>query len=481
MESNKQKFLKNPTVNPKNNKPIKIGDKTYNQLTEKYGYPKFKSPVTGSKIAVGKITYNNLIKNGMSEDYLLSLLNEDIKINDINNRQHKIDDKEINNDINISLPSDMYGEMIKHMKTIDLLQFCLVNKQINQLCTFNQNLNILRKTLGYKTLACGYANTFIIKNDKLYGIGANNHGQIGIGVQSKGYGIAMKEMNIPSNHKPLSVACGHHHMVVLTTGGLYGAGRNHHSQLTGTERHFLTLTKLKTPGKVLSIACSDETTYIITDEGLFYVGQNIASFDEKVYKFTKMEINDPLNVVCSNTHTTVLTKNGVYWFGRMRRDGQVYSPELINISNDILHISNGTGYTMILTTDGLYGVGANHSGQLGIGYKSDFENNPVLVPIDNVVQTSCQFDTTFMLKSDGNVYMAGENRYNSSVGGYYILLPTKMNLDHITNIVSSHEHTIFQEGELYHGYGSSYHNQLGTGSKYERPLYKNLYFNKSKK
>jgi hypothetical protein len=50
-------------------------------LTKRYGYPKIKSPVSGSKIAVGKVTYYKLIKEGMSENYLLSLLH----INDVNN------------------------------------------------------------------------------------------------------------------------------------------------------------------------------------------------------------------------------------------------------------------------------------------------------------------------------------------------------------------------------------------------------------
>jgi alpha-tubulin suppressor-like RCC1 family protein len=436
-------------------------------LTKRYGYPKIKSPISGSKIAVGKVTYNKLIKEGMSENYLLSLLN----INDEKmNNKNIISDEKMNEKTQL-LPNDVMYEISKHLKMNDLLGFCMVNKQFKKLCENNQNLNIFRNSIKYKTLACGYGNTYIIKNDKLYGIGTNAHGQLALGIQSKGYGVSLKEMTIPNSYIPLSVSCGSNHTLVLTLDGLYGCGRNHCGQLTGYDKHYLVLTKIETPGKVLSIACGDDTSYIITTQGLYYTGRLV----NNIHQFTKIDIDNPLMVTCSNTHTAVLTTDSVYWFGHMPQDGKMYLKQLINLTN-VLDVSSGTGYTMILTTNGLYGIGHNSYGQLGIGNKSYYEPNPVLIPIDNVKHISCKYLTTFILKNDGTVYTCGENPRITKEETYYLLLPTQTSLTNVVSIVSSHEHTVFlKEDGSYHGIGSNYHHQLGKCSKNSNIIRNDLY------
>lgn len=454
MASRKQRFLHNPTINPKTNKTITIGDETYHQLAKKYGYPKITSPVTQSKIAIGKGTYYKLIKEGMSEVYLLSLLIPKVKESN-----------------QVILPNDMLYEITRHLKTHELLSFCMVNQKLHQYCQNNKNLNILIYNLQHKKLACGYSNTFMIKDSKLYGIGSNSHGQIGMGVQSKGYGVSLKEMIIPNNFIPLSVSCGKDHTLVITTDGLYGCGRNHHGQLTGKEKH-LTLTKINTPGKVLSIACNDTTSYIITSEGLYYSGYNQVTRDN-VDLFTKIDLPNPMLVSCSGSHTVVMTKEGVYWFGNMRGDANPQPPQYVDLE-DILDISAGENYTMILTVNGLYGLGANYHGQLGIGIISNYEEKPVLCPISNVKHISCQFNTTFILTNDGLVYVCGTNNGLVNQKIYRLPDPVPLSLTNITHIVSSHEHTIFMENDQYHGYGSNYHNQLGHSAKSR--ISKNLFF-----
>lgn len=460
MASRKQRFLQNPTINPKTNQIIKIGDESYHKLAKKYGYPKIKSPITQSKIAIGKGTYYKLIKEGMDESYLLSLLNEPMPV-------------EGGSSMTIYLPNDMIYEIMTHLKTHELSNLCNVDKNLNQYCKTNKNLNILLDNIKYKKVACGYSNTFIIKDSKLYGIGSNSHGQIGIGVQSKGYGISLKEVPIPGNHIPLSVSCGKDHTLVLTTDGLYGCGRNHHGQLTGKEKHYLSLTKIKID-HVLSIACTDSTSYIITSEGLYFSGYDTIN-KKNVNVFTKIEINKPMMISCSNSHAAVMTKEGVYWFGNMRGDAKPQPPQYVNVDNinDILDVNCGTNYTMILTTTGLYAMGANYNGQLGVGFVSIYEEMPLLCNISNVKHISCQFNTTFILTNDGLVYVCGTNNGLFKKQDYRLTNPVKL-LENITDIVSSHEHTIFVENDIYHGHGSNYHNQLGSSAK--TTISKNLFF-----
>lgn len=391
----------------------------------------------------------------MSQDDLLSLLNPDI-IQDIPKTELK------------PMPNDILYEISTHLSISELLSFCMINKQFNTFCLKNENLNILRQNIGYKTLACGYNNTVFIKNDKLYGIGSNAHGQIGIGVQSKGYGISLKEMDVPDT--PLSVSCGSYHTAVLTTGGLYVCGRNHCGQLTGYERHYLTLTKIETPGKVLSVSCQDDTTYIITTKGLYYTGRLV----NNKHEFTRIDIKNPLMVSCSNSHVAVMTAEGVHLIGYHKQDGQ-YREEFIPIDN-VLDVSCGTGYTLILSISGLYGIGNNSYGQLGIGIKSDYESL-TLIPIDNVKHMSCQYLTSFILLTDGTVYQCGENKQKLTTSkDYYITLPTKTLLTDVINVVSSHEHTIFLKDGSYHGVGSDYHHQIGKHTSKDRDVLRsNLY------
>lgn len=71
METDKQKFHKNPNINPETGKFIKIGGQTYQRLNKKYGVPQIKSPKTGKSIAVGKIAYQKLLSEGYTENELL--------------------------------------------------------------------------------------------------------------------------------------------------------------------------------------------------------------------------------------------------------------------------------------------------------------------------------------------------------------------------------------------------------------------------
>ncbi len=82
METDKQKFHKNPNVNPETGKFIKIGGQTYQKLNKKYGVPQIKSPKTGKSIAVGKIAYQKLLSEGYTEKELLNILQEPAYQND---------------------------------------------------------------------------------------------------------------------------------------------------------------------------------------------------------------------------------------------------------------------------------------------------------------------------------------------------------------------------------------------------------------
>lgn len=72
METYEQKFHITPNKHPKTGQDIVIGSREYLKLVEKYGDPKVTSPKTGYKITVNKGEYQKLLKEGYTEQDLLS-------------------------------------------------------------------------------------------------------------------------------------------------------------------------------------------------------------------------------------------------------------------------------------------------------------------------------------------------------------------------------------------------------------------------
>jgi alpha-tubulin suppressor-like RCC1 family protein len=353
----------------------------------------------------------------------------------------------------LNIPQELIvNDVFNHLKTIEMINLCHTNKQLFKLCQNNHNVNILQNSLKDQKLACGYGNTYIIKDDKLYGVGSDAHGQLATGKQGKGYGFSIKEMKLPNQVIPLSVASGDTHMIVLTSNGLYGCGWNVSGQLTGKDRHYLNLTLVNTPGQVLQMACDNATTYIITTQGLFYTGY---SPFETVNQWTKLDIDNPIMIKTGYNHVAVSTLQGLYIFGDMEGKGKGHykKPYFVNIDdiNDILDFSCGQGYTIILTTTGLYGIG-------------HYYNQNTLIPqliINNlnVKQISCQSDIIYILTMDHHLYSFG-SRYGKLIDTTLIHFKNP-----IVNVVSSSQHTIALDNQgIYYGHGSNYHKQLGRAT-----------------
>ena len=412
-------------------------------------YDQIINPKTNRKIYLYGEAYQNLIKNkDYTEEYLLSLkrypTNKRPKSPKI--KHYMLQKTNMLQEINImNLPNEiMMNEIFKNLKTIELINLCRTNKRFQQLCVNNKNIHILQNSLKYQTLACGYANTYIIKNNILYGVGSDAHGQLGTGKQGKGYGFSIKKMMI---EQPLSVACGHNHMIVLTSHGLYGCGYNVSGQLTGQERHYLTLTKIETPGRVLQMACSDDRSYIITTKGLYYTGKDVS-------QWTKIDIEDPIMVQTGYNHVAVATVKGLYQFGDMEGKGLGFyaKPYFVNIDgvNDILAMNCGHGYTIILTTTGLYDYN---------NYNRTKHLISTPIKFNNTKQISCQSHTIYLLTEDAQLYFFGENVLNKPFGD---MTPLEFK-NPIVDIVSSSQHSVVLDNQgIYYGHGSNYHKQLGA-------------------
>jgi len=370
--------------------------------------------------------------------------------------------------ISYELPNDMIGEIINHTKTSDLLALCQTNTQFRNACQHEQRLAILKQQ-RYQTITLSNHNTFFIKNSTLYGVGSNAHGQLGQGKKG-GKRSTTVLIPIPNNAKPLAVSCGNNHMLVLTSNGLYGCGHNHDKQLsTQKTNQILTLQPILSNARVLMMQCIGNVSYVLTDTNLYILSpQGFQQID--------LGVNTPSTILFihgSNDKTYIITKSGLYalMFNQLKNMHVVKIPIE---GDDILNVSSGRGFVLVLTRTGLYGQGVNDAGQLGLGYLSKEVKKFVKIPIDNVVGiASCNLYSVALTLS-GDVYGFG---YYGMESGYWAYplhagghnakqsTPIKINIDaKVFHVVAGPGCMLLQtdQGDMACGY--NYFGQLGKAN-----------------
>jgi len=242
----------------------------------------------------------------------------------------------------------------------------------------------------------GPQNTLILaKNDRLFGCGNNDYGQLGLGINVMGlYCYSFSKIDIPN---VISFECGYYHTFVLTKEGLFGCGSNLDYQLGLDEREtYSILTKLDI-NNVLSFACGTFHSLILTKEGLFFCGSfyNKSNNERSINveyesstrskwvncqyekNFMKLPISNIISFSCGEEYSLILTRDGLYELDRSTTSkifihGQYLSVEVQNLRKldlmkTVLNFSCGVNHAIVLTKEGLFGRGDNEKGQLGLG------------------------------------------------------------------------------------------------------------------
>ena len=84
---------------------------------------------------------------------------------------------------------------------------------------------------------------------------------------------------------------------------------------------------------------------------------------------------------------------------------------LEKITDGAADISSGTGFLVILKTDGTaWAIGKNSSGEFGLGNRSNNDLPLTLIGTD-VKQLATGFSNIYLLKNDGSLWSAGDNLY----------------------------------------------------------------------
>lgn len=176
---------------------------------------------------------------------------------------------------------------------------------------------VLFETSIKNVFAGGYSLFAIDNNNKVWGWGLNNYGQIGIKsentwIQTPKLISSLETKNI------ISIASAIHHTICLDSDGIvYTFGRGDSGRLGhGNENNYETPTEIKSLNKVTSVSCGECHTCCVTASGKLYVfGSNnvwqlgIGKDDSDILTPIQLSISRTvLNVCCSSQHTIILTE-----------------------------------------------------------------------------------------------------------------------------------------------------------------------------
>jgi alpha-tubulin suppressor-like RCC1 family protein len=190
-----------------------------------------------------------------------------------------------------------------------------------------------------------------------------------------------------------------------------------------------------------------------------------------------------ISVSAGSVHTLFLKADGSLWamgdniYGQLgdgTTDNENYYtnlPERI-VASDVMAIAAGGFYSMFLKSDGsLWGMGYNQFGQLGDGtYGGPLSstNLPEQLVASNVTAiAAASANTSLFLKSDGSLWVMGQNNYGQLGDGTYndTNRPEMIVASNVVAIAAGAYHSLFlkSDGSLW-VMGGNFYGQLGDGT-----------------
>lgn len=251
--------------------------------------------------------------------------------------------------------------------------------------------------------------------------------------------------------------------------------------------------KPATPAPTLRLGPDADYSVVVRDNDIYACGANTygqLGFGTTIScsEFTKMPGIPAGKIIkqvsCGNSHTMVLTTDGMVYSCGLNTRGQLAQgtvcqsqPSLAKtLITNVKQIASGHSHTLFLLNDGsVYGCGNNSYGQLGRGGCDDNANPvPVLIPTPTQCsQIACADYSSVLLMIDGSICACGLNdRYqlgdgtatnrNSAATPITFASPFPQS---VKQIACGQKHTMFLvSGNQLYGCGHGYYGRLGDNN-----------------
>ena len=356
-----------------------------------------------------------------------------------------------------------------------------------------------------KQIACGDYHTFILKNDgSVWSCGLNEYGQLGLG-DTTVIIPTFTQVTTNINNDVKQIACGFNQTFILKNdGSVWSCGCNGYGQLglgsSDTNAHS-TFTKVTTNinNDVKQIFCGNSHTFIIKIDGSVWgcgwnvygqLGLNDTTNRTTFTKVTTNINNDVKQIDCGNSHTFIIKIDGSVWGCGYNNKGQLglgdttnrttFTQVTTNINNDVKQVACGGAHTFILKNDGsVWGCGYNIYGQLGLSHTNDITTFTKLGTNINseVIQIACGYNHTFIIKIDGSVWACGRNNYGqlglNDINDRKTFTQVTKNINNdVKQIVCGNSHTFILKNDSSVWFcGLNNYGQLGLGDNTDRKTF----------
>jgi alpha-tubulin suppressor-like RCC1 family protein len=279
-------------------------------------------------------------------------------------------------------------------------------------------------------VAGDYHSMFVTSDGKLWAMGYNSYGQLGVSGSSD-HSLPAQVVGHGTSSVTAVAAGAYHTLYITDDGNLWAMGKNDYGQLGDS-----TATTRRNPIHVASgvkaiAAGGDHSLYITNDKKLWGMGRNgMGSLGDgtTINRFAPVHIaNDVVAISAGGDgigrdFSLYISSDGNLW-GMGTNYGNLGDGTYVNRINPVqaqgatgvIALAASTGYlhSLYVTGDGeCWGMGDNRWGQIGVGTDVDTYYSPVMVALlKNVVSIAAGTGFSLFATNDGKLYATGGNSY----------------------------------------------------------------------